>query len=338
MRPRHALIALTALPLFAAGCAAQRSTLPVTSAEHSGSVRSTTRTHPRQYAFTKYTIPTANSLPDGIVTGPDSALWFAEEAAAASKIGRLTTGGTFTEFQLAAGSKPSHVASAYGNVWFTSSAANDVGYVTPSGQITTYPASSTTRGVIEGAGYGRVWFTEFEAGSIAIVDAGTGVITEFPVPTPSSLPYDVAFGSDESTLWFTETGARKIGRITGKGAFKQYTTPYVPKGLAFGPDGAFWFTEPAGWRIGRMTTSGKVTTYKTPTTNSGPDIITVGSDGALWFTEFTASKIGRIAVDGTITEIATPDAHAQPAGITTGPDGNIWFVEHAANAIVELTP
>jgi streptogramin lyase len=42
-------------------------------------------------AITEFTIPTANSGPNGITAGPDGALWFTE--AAANKIGRITTAG-----------------------------------------------------------------------------------------------------------------------------------------------------------------------------------------------------------------------------------------------------
>jgi streptogramin lyase len=47
-------------------------------------------------AFTEFSIlPTPGSLPVGITTGPDGALWFTEGAT--DKIGRITTAGVFTE-------------------------------------------------------------------------------------------------------------------------------------------------------------------------------------------------------------------------------------------------
>src|SRR5438067_13782122 len=48
--------------------------------------------------ITEYSIPTANSFPDGIVAGPDGNIWFAERIA--GKIGRITTDGSLTEFPL----------------------------------------------------------------------------------------------------------------------------------------------------------------------------------------------------------------------------------------------
>src|SRR5258706_8535479 len=47
---------------------------------------------------TEYSIPTALSFPEGITTGPDGNLWFAEYKG--HKIGRITPSGSFTEFPL----------------------------------------------------------------------------------------------------------------------------------------------------------------------------------------------------------------------------------------------
>ena len=43
----------------------------------------------------EYSIPTAGSLPGGIVAGPDGALWFYETGS--NRIGRITTDGQITE-------------------------------------------------------------------------------------------------------------------------------------------------------------------------------------------------------------------------------------------------
>ena len=42
------------------------------------------------------------------------------------------------------------------------------------------------------------------------------VITEFPIPTPSSVPRYIVAGP-EGNLWFIEYIANKIGRITAAG-------------------------------------------------------------------------------------------------------------------------
>ena len=104
-----------------------------------------------------------------------------------------------------------------------------------------------------------------------------------------------------------------------------------PAGITAGPDGALWFTESLANKIGRITTAGVVTNeFPIPTpngTNGFPQIITAVPDGALWFTECvaafgsnqcTSSTIGRITTAGTITQFSIP---VSPLIITTGPDG-----------------
>jgi virginiamycin B lyase len=74
-------------------------------------------------------------------------------------------------------------------------------------------------------------------------------------------------------------------------------------GLVTGPDGALWFTETDAGRIGRMTTAGAVTDFAIPTAASSPFAIKAGPDGALWFAESDARKIGRITTGQTITPV-----------------------------------
>ena len=114
--------------------------------------------------------------------------------------------------------------------------------------------------------------------------AAQPTIVEYPVPTSGSSPQDITPGRD-GNLWFVETAANKIGRIT---------------------------------------TAGSITEYSIPTASSGPIAITQGSDGNLWFIEGSAANIGRITTGGTITEYSHPNLFPL-GGITLGPDGNVWF-------------
>src|SRR6476469_4297796 len=68
-----------------------------------------------------------------------------------------------------------------------------------------------------------------------------------------------------------------------------------PVGITAGPDGALWFTESFANRIGRITTNGVISEFPLPVAGSAPVAITRGPDGALWFTETstTRSAIGR---------------------------------------------
>jgi virginiamycin B lyase len=115
----------------------------------------------------------------------------------------------------------------------------------------------------------------------------------------------------------------------------------LPVEITAGPDGALWFTESGADYIGRITTDTQsITEYPIPTPNSQPWGITTGPDKNLWFTELSAGKIGRMTTSGTITEWSI-GAGSLPRGITTGPDGALWFVESGQlpnyNAIGRIT-
>jgi streptogramin lyase len=77
-----------------------------------------------QVTINEFSVPTANSEPFGIASGPDGSLWFAEGNG--NKIGRITTGGSFTEFTVpTADSPPLWIASGPdGNLWFTEGGGN----------------------------------------------------------------------------------------------------------------------------------------------------------------------------------------------------------------------
>lgn len=173
-----------------------------------------------------------------------------------------------------------------------------------------------------------------------VIQAATGDITEFPIPTANSAPVGITAGPD-GNLWFTEQGINKIGRITTSGLvideFPVPTAASTPWRITPGPDGNLWFAELTGHKIGRITTSGVVTEFSIPTANSAPSGITAGPDGNLWFTERDTSKIGRITPTGTITEFSLP-AGSAPNAITAGPDGNLWFTEQGSNKIGRMTP
>ena len=91
--------------------------------------------------ITEYAIPTANSLPIGITSGPDGALWFAEYAA--GKIGRITTAGRITEYRIKTGGNPRWIVSGSdGALWFTEASA--IGRITTRGQVSDFPLPSSS--------------------------------------------------------------------------------------------------------------------------------------------------------------------------------------------------
>jgi hypothetical protein len=116
----------------------------------------------------EFTIPTAGSLPYGLTSGPDGAVWFTEWNS--DKIGRITTAGVVTEFTIPATSHGLHaiVTGPDGNLWFTELDGNRIGRMTPGGDLTEFPlpeAGSAPYAIAAGPD-GNLWFTEYVANRI----------------------------------------------------------------------------------------------------------------------------------------------------------------------------
>src|SRR5262245_38528182 len=71
-------------------------------------------------------------------------------------------------------------------------------------------------------------------------DAPAALFSEFTLPTGSQ-PTAIAAGPD-GNLWFTETGANKVGRLTIAGNLTEFPVGSLPTGITAGPDGNVWYT------------------------------------------------------------------------------------------------
>ncbi|MFI5179933.1 MAG: hypothetical protein ACHQPI_00900 [Thermoanaerobaculia bacterium] len=108
---------------------------------------------------------------------------------------------------------------------------------------------------------GNVWFTA-NSPDATVSYAGKitpgGVVTQYALPTPNALAFDIAAGPD-GNLWFTENKANKIGRITPEGVITEFPVPTPdsePAAICVGPDGNIWFTESKAAKVGRLVLSG----------------------------------------------------------------------------------
>ena len=222
--------------------------------------------------------------------------------------------------------------------------------------MTTYKNSNTPRGIAclpiceASAGNNDTFFGANRLRKSALILAGVLLlpftsacaqisgVSEYPIPTISSLPTSLVNGP-EGNLWFDESNAQKIGRISTSGVITEYYTTSSPVSIVIGPDGNLWFTEiafplPA---IARITPDGVLTEFRLPNPFSYPFVITPGTDGTLWFTDFDTFQIGKITTEGSITEFPLPDGE-RAANIISGADGNLWFTVLGISKIGKITP
>ncbi len=295
--------------------------------------------------ITEYSLP-KNGVPQGITTGSDGNLWFADNGR--DKIGRITPQGTITEFPLKACCPSDITSGPNGDLWYvvgqvkSRATASYIGETTTQGKSKLYPIFSRDQHVpisITMGPDGNLWFTMYQFNSH---DQGDGLIGQM---TPSgkvtfihlgaySSPLDITTGPD-GNLWITEYDRSFIGLIQlNPSTFKltKYPMPHGdPLSITTGPDGNLWFTDFTPGKIAEFNlATSKFSTYAIPTPNSRPWGITTGPDGNLWFTESGGNKIGRFNPKTTvITEFPIPTPNSYSTVITAGPDSNLWFVESA---------
>jgi hypothetical protein len=124
-------------------------------------------------------IPLALDDPYGIAAGPDGALWYT-----GAFLGRITTSGLASTFNVQAGGGPNGIAAGPdGALWFAGNAnGGSVGRITTSGTITNYPILTSQNGVegIAAGPDGAMWFTETTG------IGGTGAIGRITAPASTS--------------------------------------------------------------------------------------------------------------------------------------------------------
>jgi streptogramin lyase len=216
---------------------------------------------------TEYEIPTPNSQPRATALSRDGNVWFGEFAG--GKIGRITPAGVITEFQIpTADSGPRALAAGPdGNVWFSEFNASKIGRITPQGTMTEFdlPRPNSGPGDITAGADGAMWFVELSGRMDGRQPDGNrigritldGKITEYPIPSASGSPINIAVGPDRN-IWFTKAG--KLGRVTPDGRITEFDIPPGggPTGLSAGSDRCpptrlidkLWFT--AGNKIASL--------------------------------------------------------------------------------------
>ncbi len=210
----------------------------------------------------------------------------------------------------------------------------------PTGIYDVPTGAPALRSLVEGPD-GNVWVCEYEGDAIARVTP-SGVVTQFALPQPDSLPHDITVGPDNNSIWFSEPGVNKIGEMDLNGnVIRQFTLTTTPPSsfaniecLDVDANGNFWFSEYTGNKIGKLDPStGQFTEYAVPTPNGGPAGLVIDGN-YVWFTEYNSDKVGRLdAATGQIVEFTTPTPNSQPWDMTDAPDGDLWFTEVAGDKI-----
>ncbi len=293
----------------------------------------------------EFAIPTANSAPFWITSGPDSSLYFT--AGGANQVGAYNpaTHG-FTAFFVPTtriGSSSYITAGLDGNLYFTASGTNAIEQLDPATHvITAFPIPTAGLGpqYIATGPDGNLYFTT-NANIIEQFDSTTRVFRSFSIPTANSGASGITSGPDKS-LWFIESAANKIGQLNpATHVVTEFSIPNAVGGastITTGPDGNLYFTEPGSNSIGQFNPiSHAFRGLPIPVANSLPASITIGADGNLYFTEPGVNEIGRLNLATLhFTQLVIPTVNSGATGITAGPDGNVYFTENNSSKIGEV--
>lgn len=171
----------------------------------------------------------------------------------------------------------------------------------------------------------------------------------FALPVKDANPRDVlAIRTAERTdVWFTESGADRIGRLiytaTSEYLYEPYGLPAGSKPLSLiASDDVIWFTAPGADAVGRLDPStGDVEMFEVGA-GTYPADLAVGPNGHIWFTQMMADQLAELVITST-TDYAvnvytdSPLSGGRPRGIAfTG--RSIYLAQTANDLISIFTP
>jgi virginiamycin B lyase len=287
----------------------------------------------------EFTIPTANSAPNGITLGLDGFLYFAETSG--NKITKMTTGGAFTEFTVpTSGAGPFDVvATGDGSIWFTESSASQIGVLSNVQAFVEYPLPTANAGptYITRGPDGALWFSETTANKLGRIDLN-GNISEFAVPTANAGLAGLV-GYTDGGVWIVETNASQIVRfdtttLTFGTPRPTLTANAGPVQIVVCPDTQrLCFTENNAGKLGQITPGGVITEQSLSPATSVFGLAN-GADFNLYFTDRAQNKIGQISgISFATSEFAITTAGSQPAFMSRGADSEMYFTETATNKV-----
>jgi virginiamycin B lyase len=226
-----------------------------------------------------------------------------------------------------------------GNIWFTFQESGHIARFNPDThewklyKVST--ANSGPLGLVADAN-GNIWFTENYAGKIGRLDAKSGAIGEYTLPSAKD-PHTPVFGPDGG-LWFTSQNSNLIARLdVATGKIAEYSVPTQnahPNGIVLADDGGLWFCELTGQKLGRMDpVTGAITEYVPPDANVHPRDL-VAANGAIYFTDSGGGRLGRLTLADKQFKLwdSPSGSKSEPYGIALDSTGKVWFEESAASA------
>ena len=280
---------------------------------------------PRTKAFEQIPPPRGMDGIMGIVVAADDSIWFAEQTA--NYIGHYFP--TIRQFRIYP--LPTLSAPDPANVHKTlslPSAPNDLAL----------------------DAHGNVWFTELNADSLAMLDAQTGTIKQFPLSAHQSVqkldPYGITVDS-QGIVWFTESSNSRLGRLDPQTAevsfFSQSDVSDSLMEVTSDAQGNIWatsFTSGLLLRFNPRTHAFKLYYASVKGEGAGGLYgVIAAPNGEVWVAVTSENAIARLDVAANrFTFYPIPTQASLPFGLVIAPNHTIWFTEAGSDKIGMLQP
>jgi len=202
--------------------------------------------------------------PETLAYGPDGNVWFATINGQQQLLVGYVASGKVVSYTIPSVAPAFNTSIAFdsaGTIWVA--LGNPGGWPNSAGLVRIsrtgtvmsrylYPADYVTKGPD-----GNIWFTQQSGNGdlIGTVRPTTGVIATFPLYAFGPHGVTAITTGSDGALWFAESTAGAIGRITTGGAYTQYPVFAArsnPLDLTNGPDGNIWFVDSGAQKIGRL--------------------------------------------------------------------------------------
>jgi virginiamycin B lyase len=296
----------------------------------------------------EWTVPVADSAPNGIAVDPRGNVWLT--LLRANQIARLNPrlNAETGEWKLFALPTPDSgplgiVSDAGGNIWYAASAAGKIGRIdAATGAVTKYatPGGAEPHALIIGPG-GSLWFTAPRANLIVRMDARSGRMQEFAVPTPDARPEALTVGPD-GMLWCALVGASRLARVNpASGKITEYEIPFEgsqPRGLwaLEHPVAAIYYTDAGRGTLGRFEIERlSFKEWRSPSgPGSQPHAIAADGDGILWYSESSANQIVRFdPIKQAFRRFTLPSPRSDARSMAADQQGRVWLALPGANKV-----
>jgi len=182
-----------------------------------------------------------------------------------------------------------------------------------------------------------VWFVMQLGNSVVRFDPVKEEFTEFIIPTPNSLPYDLASDS-KGLIWFIEKNKGNLGYLDvekKKNVEIAIGSNASLMGITIDSDDKIWINDVTNNLIARYDpVTKKLKKFPISVPVSQPGQMRFDKNGILWICNLHSQQLGVLMPGpGVYSVVDLPGWTAVPQALAIADNGNVWIVDSMTNKI-----